>query len=215
VNLPPLYAVLDADACDRVGRELMDVAEAFLEAGVTLLQVRAKHDSPAGLLDLVARVVARAGNRASVIVNDRPEIAMLASAAGVHVGQDDVPVAEARALVGKRAIVGVSTHSVEQATVALDQPVSYIAVGPVFGTTTKDTGYDAVGLALVRTVSDLARGRNIPVVAIGGITLDRAPQVLAAGAASVAVIGDLFATGDPEARTRQYLARLGDVAPKI
>jgi thiamine-phosphate pyrophosphorylase len=215
VNLPPLYAVLDADACDRVGREVMDVAEAFLEAGVTLLQVRAKHDSPAGLLDLVARVVARAGNRASVIVNDRPEIAMLASAAGVHVGQDDMPVAEARALVGKRAIVGVSTHSVEQATVALDQPVSYIAVGPVFGTTTKDTGYDAVGLALVRTVSDLARGRDIPVVAIGGITLDRAPQVLAAGAASVAVIGDLFASGDPEARTRQYLARLGDVAPTI
>jgi thiamine-phosphate pyrophosphorylase len=212
VNLPPLYAVLDADACDRVGREVMDVAEAFLEAGVTLLQVRAKHDSPAGLLDLVARVVARAGNRASVIVNDRPEIAMLASAAGVHVGQDDMPVAEARALVGKRAIVGVSTHSVEQATVALDQPVSYIAVGPVFGTTTKDTGYDAVGLALVRTVSDLARGRDIPVVAIGGITLDTAPSVLDAGAASVCVISDLL-TGAPLVRARQYLAALSSRSP--
>ena len=158
-DLPPLYAVLDADACDRVGREVMDVAEAFLEAGVTCLQVRAKHDSPAGLLDLVARVVARAGNRASIIVNDRPEIAMLASAAGVHVGQDDMPVAEARALVGKRAIVGISTHSVEQATTALDQPVSYIAVGPVFGTSTKDTGYDAVGLALVTNGVRLWRAR--------------------------------------------------------
>ena len=213
MNLPPLYAVLDADACDRVGREVMDVAEAFLEAGVTCLQVRAKHDSPAGLLDLVARVVARAGNRASIIVNDRPEIAMLASAAGVHVGQDDMPVAEARALVGKRAIVGISTHSVEQATAALDQPVSYIAVGPVFGTSTKDTGYDAVGLAMVRTASDLARARNIPVVAIGGITLDTAPSVLDAGAASVCVISDLL-KGDPLVRARQYLAALGSRSPE-
>ena len=213
MNLPPLYAVLDADACDRVGREVMDVAESFLEAGVTCLQVRAKHDSPAGLLDLVARVVARAGNRASIIVNDRPEIAMLASAAGVHVGQDDMPVAEARALVGKRAIVGVSTHSVEQATSALDQPVSYIAVGPVFGTSTKDTGYDAVGLALVRTVSDLARARNIPVVAIGGITLDTAPSVLDAGAASVCVISDLL-KGDPLVRAGRFLAALGSRSPE-
>jgi thiamine-phosphate pyrophosphorylase len=212
VILPPLYAVLDADACDREGREVMDVAEAFLEAGVTCLQVRAKHDSPAGLLDLVARVVARAGNGALVIVNDRPEIAMLASAAGVHVGQDDMPVAEARALVGKRAIVGVSTHSLEQAAAALDQPVSYIAIGPVFGTATKDTGYEAVGLALVRTVSDLARARNIPVVAIGGITLERAPSVIAAGAASVCVISDLL-RGDPLARARQYLAALGTRSP--
>ena len=208
MNLPPLYAVLDADACDRVGREVMDVAEAFLEAGVTCLQVRAKHDSPAGLLDLVARVVARAGNRASIIVNDRPEIAMLASAAGVHVGQDDMPVAEARSLVGKRAIVGVSTHSVEQATNALDQSVSYLAVGPVFGTSTKDTGYEPVGLALVRTVSDLARSRHIPVVAIGGITLETAPSVLDAGASSVCVISDLL-KGDPLVRARQFLAALG------
>jgi thiamine-phosphate pyrophosphorylase len=137
---------------------------------------------------------------------------MLASAAGVHVGQDDMPVAEARALVGKRAIVGVSTHSVAQATAALDQPVSYIAVGPVFGTATKDTGYDAVGLAVVRTVSDLARQRNIPVVAIGGITLETAPSVLDAGAASVCVISDLL-KGDPLVRARQYLAVLGSRSP--
>jgi thiamine-phosphate pyrophosphorylase len=208
VSLPPLYAVLDADACDRVGREVVDVARAFLDAGVTWLQVRAKHDSPAGLLDLVARVVARAGNRASVIVNDRPEIAMLASAAGVHLGQDDMSVAEARALVGTRAIVGLSTHSVDQARLALEQPVSYLAIGPVFETRTKSTGCEAVGLALVRTVSGLARTRNIPVVAIGGITLERAPSVIEAGAASVCVISDLL-KGDPMVRARQYLTTLG------
>jgi thiamine-phosphate pyrophosphorylase len=212
VTLPPLYAVLDADACDRAGLEVMRVAAGFLEGGVSFLQVRAKHDSAAGLLDLVSRVVARAGNRASVIVNDRAEVAMLASAAGVHLGQDDMAVAEACALVGKRAIVGLSTHSVEQAVLALEQPVDYIAIGPVFETGTKVTGYEAVGLAVVRTVSELARHRNIPVVAIGGITLDRAPSVLAAGAASVCVISDLL-QGDPLARTRQYLAALGSRSP--
>jgi thiamine-phosphate pyrophosphorylase len=212
VILPPLYAVLDADACDRADREVMRVAEAFLEGGVSFLQVRAKHDSAAGLLDLVTRVVARAGSAASVIVNDRAEIAMLASAAGVHLGQDDMSVAEARALVGKRAIVGLSTHSVEQAALALEQPVDYIAIGPVFETTSKATGYEALGLGVVRAVSELAHQRSIPVVAIGGITLDRAPAVLAAGAASVCVISDLL-QGDPLVRTRQYLAAVGSRSP--
>jgi len=190
----------------------MDVAASFLEGGVTLLQVRAKNDSPAGLLDLVARVVAMAGNRAQVVVNDRPEIAMLASAAGVHVGQDDVSVAAARALVGKRAIVGLSTHSLQQAEHGLTQPLSYIAVGPVFDTATKSTGYPAVGLALVQSVAALARERAVPVVAIGGITLERAQAVIDAGATSVCVISDLL-RGDPLVRARQYVSALRAHSP--
>jgi thiamine-phosphate pyrophosphorylase len=212
VTIPALYAILDADACERANRDILDVADAFLAAGVSWLQVRAKHDSSAGLLDLATRVVARAGNRASVIVNDRPEIAMLASAAGVHIGQDDMSVADARILVGKRAIVGVSTHTLEQATRALEAPLSYIAVGPVFGTDTKATGYDAVGLSLVRSVAAAARERQVPVVAIGGITLDRAPSVIEAGAAAVCVISDLL-QGDPQTRAEQYLAALGSRSP--
>jgi thiamine-phosphate pyrophosphorylase len=199
--------VLDADACDHAGRDIMDVAAAFLEGGVTLLQVRAKNDSAAGLLDLVTRVVAMAGSRAQIIVNDRPEIAMLASAAGVHVGQDDMSVSDARALVGKRAIVGLSTHSVEQAEHGLTQAVSYIAVGPVFGTTTKVTGYGAVGLALVQSVASLARERGVPVVGIGGVTLERAQTVIDAGATSVCVISDLL-RGEPLVRARQYVSSL-------
>jgi thiamine-phosphate pyrophosphorylase len=183
------------------------VAAAFLEAGVTLLQVRAKNDSAAGLLDLVTRVIGMAGKRAQVIVNDRPEIAMLASAAGVHVGQDDMSVTEARALVGKRAIVGLSTHSMEQAEHGLTQPVSYLAVGPVFGTATKATGYDAVGLRLVEQVAAIATRRAVPVVAIGGITLERAQAVIDAGATSVCVISDLL-RGEPLARARQYVSSL-------
>jgi thiamine-phosphate pyrophosphorylase len=103
--------------------------------------------------------------------------------------------------------VGFSTHTQQQIDDALAMPVSYVAIGPVFWTGTKDTGYERVGLPLVRAGAACAAGR-VPVVAIGGITIDTAPSVLAAGAASVAVITDLLA-GNPEARVRQYLAAIG------
>ena len=117
-------------------------------------------------------------------------------------GQDDLPATEARALLGEQAIVGFSTHSVAQIESALMQPSSYVAVGPVFGTRTKDTGYEAVGLRLVSEAARLCGER--PVVAIGGITLDNATSVIDAGAACVAVIGDLLAGGEPEERVRDY-----------
>jgi thiamine-phosphate pyrophosphorylase len=142
---------------------------------------------------------------AAVIVNDRADIGYLSGAAGVHVGQDDLPPAAVRRLLGHAAIVGYSTHDAGQLEVALREPVTYVAVGPVFGTRTKDTGYAAVGLELVRTAHALAHGR--PVVAIGGITLETAPSVIAAGAACVAVIGDLL-VGDPRARVAAYIAEL-------
>ena len=105
-------------------------------------------------------------------------------------------------------MVGLSTHSLEQLERALDEPVDYVAIGPVFGTTTKDTGYEAVGIDLVREAARRATARGRPLVAIGGITLDRAAEVVRAGAASVAVISDLVSTGDPEARVRAYLRQL-------
>ena len=103
-------------------------------------------------------------------------------------------------------MIGLSTHTPEQVDAALDEPIDYIAVGPIYGTSTKDTGYAAVGLDLVRDAVKAADTR--PVVAIGGITLARAPEVLAAGAASVAVISDLLETGDPTRRVAEFLARL-------
>lgn len=143
---------------------------------------------------------------ALVIVNDRADLAGMSGAAGVHVGQEDLPPAMARQLLGRDAIVGVSTHSVSQIAAVVREPISYIAVGPVFGTHTKDTGYHPVGLDLVSTAVRLAEGT--PVVAIGGITLENAKSVLDAGAASVAVIRDLLATHDPAGRTLAYLQRL-------
>jgi thiamine-phosphate pyrophosphorylase len=104
--------------------------------------------------------------------------------------------------------VGLSTHTVDQLIEAVRQPVTYVAIGPVFGSVTKATGYDAVGLDMVRAAAVCAWQANLPLVAIGGITLDTGASVLQAGAASVAVIGDLLATGDPEARVQAFLERL-------
>jgi thiamine-phosphate pyrophosphorylase len=205
LKLPSLYAILDTAACVSRGFEPLDVAAAFLAGGATLLQLRDKQASSAARLQLaddVARLCRAAG--AQLVVNDFVDIAMMSQASGVHVGQDDLPVAAVRDLLGPEAIVGLSTHDEPQIEAAATTTASYVAVGPIFGTKTKDTGYSARGLDLVRAAA--ATGK--PIVAIGGITLDHAPDVLGAGAASVAVISDLL-TGDPEARVRAYLRRLG------
>jgi thiamine-phosphate pyrophosphorylase len=145
---------------------------------------------------------------ARVIVNDRADIACLSDAAGVHVGQDDLAPSYVRQLLGPDRTIGFSTHSVTQVDAAVQQPIDYVAVGPVFGTASKHTGYDAVGLALVSEAAARARPCGLDVVAIGGITLERAEEVLRAGATSVAIISDLLSTGDPRARVRAYLDRL-------
>ena len=208
--LPPLHAILDVDAARAAGWTVPDLARACLSGGAGCLQVRAKHLAGGPLLELCDEVVGLARQAgAVVIVNDRADLARLSGAAGVHVGQDDLAAAAARAIVGAAAIVGVSTHTPGQALEAFGQPVDYVAVGPVFGTSSKDTGYAAVGLQLVRRVAALARDaagpRPVrPVVAIGGVTLDRARSVLDAGASAVAVISDLL-IGDPETRVREYM----------
>jgi thiamine-phosphate pyrophosphorylase len=148
---------------------------------------------------------------AQIIVNDRADVARLAGAAGVHVGQDDLAPEGVRRLIGPGRIIGVSTHSTTQLDLAVQLPIDYIAVGPIFGTASKETGYDAVGLTLVEEAAARARPRGLPVVAIGGITLERAPGVIRAGADSVAIISDLLCTGDPRARVRQYLDKLAEV----
>jgi thiamine-phosphate pyrophosphorylase len=207
VVLTRLQAIVDVPTAERAGVAPVDLARAFLDGGARFIQIRAKSLGSGPLLELCDAIVQFARPYdAAVIVNDRVDLAKLSGAAGVHVGQDDLPVAAARAMLGADAIVGYSTHSVEQLERGVAMPVSYVAVGPVFGTRTKDTGYEAVGLDLVRAAA--ARSGGVPVVAIGGITLDTAPAVIDAGAACVAVISDLVAAGDPAARVRRYLARL-------
>ena len=157
-------------------------------------------------LEAATAIVARAAaGGATVIVNDRADIARLSGAAGVHIGQDDLAPAQARAVLGPNAIVGLSTHTAEQVDRALREPIDYLAVGPIFGTGTKATGYEPVGVEAVREAAVKASARNLPVVAIGGITLERSRSVLDAGAGSVAVISDLLSGGDPAARVREFL----------
>jgi len=208
-RIPRLNPILDADAAARAGWTLLDLASACLSGGARFLQVRAKGASGAWLLDQVTAIVAFAhAADAIVIVNDRADIARLAGADGVHVGQDDLAPATVRPIVGTECVVGVSTHTLEQIDAAVLEPVDYVAVGPVFGTSTKLSAYEAVGLERVRDAAGKARARGLPVVAIGGITLDRAADVIGAGAASVAVISDLLTGGNPEARVREFVRRL-------
>ena len=207
MSLPRLYAVLDTGVAAGRGWTVADLGQAFLDGGAQLIQLRAKHLDARALLDAADRLVRLAEPAgARIVVNDRADVAAMCGAAGVHVGQEDLAPRDARALLGDRAMIGLSTHTPEQVDAALDEPIDYIAVGPIYGTSTKDTGYAAVGLDLVRDAVKAADTR--PVVAIGGITLARAPEVLAAGAASVAVISDLLETGDPTRRVAEFLARL-------
>jgi thiamine-phosphate pyrophosphorylase len=168
----------------RAGWRPADLACAFLDGGARCVQIRGKDLSSNVFLDLCDTIVRSAVSYgAVVIVNDRPDMALMSGATGVHVGQDDFPS--------------------DQIDRAAGQPVNYIAIGPVFGTRTKDTGYEAVGLGAVSEAA--RRSRGLPVVAIGGITLESAPSVWQAGASSVAVISDLLEGNDPGARVRAYL----------
>jgi len=208
-HIPRLNAIIDVEVAARAGWRPIDLARAFLAGGATFLQLRAKALSSARLLEEASAIAALAREAAATfIVNDRADIARLAGADGIHLGQDDLAPAAVRRIVGDRAIVGLSTHTLEQLDLALREPIDYVAAGPVFGTSTKDTGYAAIGVSRVRDAAARAKAAGLPLVAIGGITLDTAPAVIEAGAASVAVIGDLLAAGDPEARTRAYLERL-------
>lgn len=202
-----LQAIVDVDTATRAGWSPRDLAQAFLDGGAAWIQVRAKQMPSGEFLALADACVTIASSyRAVTIVNDRVDIARLAEASGVHLGQEDLPPRAARRVLGNDAIVGYSTHSLAQVEAALREPISYLAVGPVFGTTSKETGYAAVGLDFVAAAVALAG--STPVVAIGGITLEKAPSVLDAGAASVAIISDLLSTGDPSGRTRACLQSL-------
>jgi thiamine-phosphate pyrophosphorylase len=200
----PLYAILDTAARpDLAPRAVLD---ALLRAGVRAVQYRHK-----GVLNearweecaALARRTAESGG--CFFVNDRADVARLCGAAGVHVGQDDLPPEKVRLFAGREMLIGYSTHSLEQAARALRLPIDYIAVGPVFPTSTKPDPDPVVGLELIRQVRALT---TKPLVAIGGITLENARQVLDAGASAVAVIRDLLAARDIEARARQFLAAL-------
>jgi thiamine-phosphate pyrophosphorylase len=200
---PRLYVILDATLLDN---SLHDCARKLAAAGVRWLQYRDKSASARDLLETSQKLISSLSSRgSSLIVNDRPDVAALAGAAGVHVGQEDLDAEQARAVVGKEMWVGVSTHTLEQFRRAASTSADYIAVGPVFDTTSKANPDPVVGLELIRQARQLT---DKPIVAIGGITLDRAASVIAAGADSVAVIRDVLCAVKPAEQARRYLETL-------
>jgi thiamine-phosphate pyrophosphorylase len=207
--LPRLYPILDLDALRARHLAPLAVLDAWLGHGVRFWQLRAKTMASGPLLDLLDAAVARTqavGGR--LIVNDRFDLALMAGADGVHLGQTDLSPSAVRAVVAAPFLVGRSTHTEAQAAAACAEPVSYVAIGPVFATASKGGPPDPpVGLEGVARAADRARHAGLPVVAIGGITLDRAPSVLGAGAAAVAVIADLL-EGDPARRIEAYARSL-------
>lgn len=189
------------------GRPLADLLPAVLEAGVDIFQLRDKRLPDGDVLELGRAVRGWCDEHGALfILNDRPDLAVAVGADGVHVGQDDVPVQAARAVVGEERIVGLSTHSPAQ--IAAARGVDYIGVGPVNETPTKP-GRQAVGVELVR---DAAAHADVPFFAIGGITAANVGAVLAAGARRVAVVRAIAEAADPEAAARELRAAVESAA---
>jgi thiamine-phosphate pyrophosphorylase len=202
--LPRLYVILDA-ALLTVPET--DCAQELAEEGVRLLQYRNKSASSRELFCSSRKLSAALRTQGvTFIVNDRADVAFLAEANGVHVGQEDLGVEAARMVIGEKKLTGVSTHNLEQFQRAALSSADYIAVGPVFVTSTKANPDPVVGVEFIRRVRALTEK---PIVAIGGITLERAAEVIEAGADSVAVIGDILSAPDPGKRARQYIDLLG------
>ena len=203
-----LYPILDVDAARARSLDPLQLLSVWLDAGVPLVQIRAKTLGSGALLSLADRAVAIAAPlAAAIVVNDRADVARLAGAAGVHVGQDDLRPADARRVVGADRIVGFSTHTVSQLDAGCAEAVDYLAMGPVFATGTKTDHAAPVGIdGVARAAARTARA-GLPLVAIGGITLETAPALIEAGANAVAVIADLIA-GEPARRIRDFLKAL-------
>ena len=183
-KLPTIYPITDRQIS---GLTHLEQARRLVNGGARLIQLREKVGSSREFFDAAVQTIEYANaHRVSIIINDRVDIAIAANAAGVHLGQNDMAPEKARALLGDKSIIGYSTHTLEQARLAATLPVTYIAFGPVFATTTKADPDAVVGLDGVRRVRE-AIG-DIPLVAIGGINVDSIEDVLSAGADSVAMI---------------------------
>src|SRR5262249_25667096 len=183
IVLPRLCAITDRGLG---GGTHGEIGHERIAGGARWIQVREKELGAGAFLTHAARAVEKGHEGgAIVVVNDRVDVAIMAGADGVHVGRDDLPAIEARKLMGENAIVGISTHSVEEGIAAAKLPVDYVAIGPVFATTSKSDAQPVVGIDTVRRLVDAIA---LPVVAIGGITEERAAEVIGAGAHAVAFI---------------------------
>ena len=189
--LPRVYPITDAQLSALSHK---DQVKRLIDAGAKLIQLRDKYAAPRDFYwDAEAALRVARDQDVTLIINDRVDIALALKAHGVHLGQTDLPAPAARRLLGDRAIIGLSTHNVEQVQVARRQPIDYIAFGPVFPTQTKEAPEPTTGLRILKTVRRLT---DLPLVAIGGISPENAPDVFAAGADAVATISNIVKEPD-------------------
>jgi thiamine-phosphate pyrophosphorylase len=209
LDLPRFYPILDAGLLLRAGLSIEGFARELHAAGIRFLQYRDKEATDEVLLDRAAilRRIFPASD-SCLILNDRVPLMVSAGYDGVHVGQEDLSPAEARARVGPQVMVGISTHGESQLLLAADSPVDYVAIGPVFATSSKQVPDPVVGLEGVRRARALT---DKPLVAIGGITRANCTAVMEAGADSVAVISDLIQS--PGKSVEEFFSRLGNHGP--
>ncbi|KAB2961290.1 MAG: thiamine phosphate synthase [Candidatus Methylomirabilis oxygeniifera] len=194
------------------GLSHFDIAARAIDGGATMIQLRDKAAGPRQLLS-DARRIARLCRERGVrfIVNDRLDLALAADADGVHLGQDDLPPHAARAVLGTNKVLGVSTHSLEQALEAAEQGADYLGIGPIFATGTKATGYEPRGCDIIRQL----RARiDLPLIAIGGIALSNVGEAMAAGATGVAVISAIVGADDITAATQAFATAIRQVEGK-
>jgi len=201
--LPTLYVILDAAL---LPSDPIELTKSLLSAGARQFQYRNKTSSSRELLPASQALCLTVRQQGGMfVVNDRADIARLAGATGVHLGQNDLSVTAAREVLGSDCVIGLSTHNLQQFEAAVESGADYIAVGPIFATGSKTNPDSVVGVDFVRQARKLTRK---PIVAIGGITAERAQEVLDAGADSIAVIRDILSAKNPAARVRQYLKLL-------
>ena len=187
-RLPPVYPITDTQIS---GLSHAEQVALFADSGATLVQLREKRAPALQFYEEAKAALAVAADcGVQLIINDRVDIALAVGAAGVHLGQDDLAPDVARRLLGNDAVIGYSTHSVAQAMEAARLPIDYLAIGPIFGTSTKENPDPVVGLEGLRAVRSAIP--NLPLVAIGGITPANTSEVLHAGADSAAMISGLW-----------------------
>lgn len=217
-----VYLVTDGVLCDRHGIGVLGVVRAAVHAGVRIVQVRDKDASARDLLALTSAVADAVGDRALVVVDDRLDVALAARhaghrVAGVHLGQSDVPVEAARALLRPDAHVGLTANTPEHLAAVARLPrgtVDLLGVGVVHPTSTKPDHPPALGHDGFARLARTARSTGVPCVAIGGVTLDDVPPLRAAGAAGVAVVSGICAAADPGAAAAAYVAAWADHLPE-
>lgn len=208
-----LYALLDP--AQSGGHSMAELANC-VALGATLVQLRDKHGTTREMIERARSIKAALPPDVPLLINDRVDVALAAQADGVHIGWDDMDAVEARLLLGKRAIIGLSLKTVGQAQAAPIDQLDYVAIGGVFATRSKDNPDAPVGLSGFRAILDAVRSRaaEMPVVAIAGIDKSNAADVIAAGADGVAVISAISLAADPGAATRELRAIIDDAAAR-